>query len=303
MERDDPQVTRESGPGTWLRQAREDRGLSAEDVGRSLNLSLRRIEALESDDYEKLPGPTYVRGYLRSYAMFLGLEPQPLLDAFNRLPIAAQRHDLVAPAPEQEVTSNDAMVKVGTVLILGLVIGLAALWWGGKDRADSRRRQAPSAAITPGATNIAATPEAPAPVAATEPAKAPAELPPVAKASEPSAARATAPEQRVPAAATPVVVQNQAGNTAPIDPNAPRARLVLQASEDSWADVRDAEDRRLIYQTITAGRTMRVEGVPPLSVFLGNVDGVQLEFNGQPYDAQRHKRGPLARFTLGSDSR
>lgn len=300
MDRDSSRLAKDAGPGAWLRQAREDRGLSAEDVGRSLNLSLRRIEALEDDDYEKLPGPTYVRGYLRGYALLLGLEPQPLLDAFNRLPVAAQRNDMVAPAPVQEVTSSDAMVKVGTVLILGLVIGLAALWWGGKDGSNSRRRQAATAAVAPGSPAVTSAAET-AGAEAMTPTLSTEERPMPVKAVEP-VAPPTAPERRPPAV-TPVVATTQSPviNTAPIDPGAPRVQLVLQASEDSWADVRDAEDRRLIYQTIAGGRVMKVEGVPPLSVFLGNVDGVRVEFNGQPYDAQRHKRGPLARFTLGAN--
>jgi cytoskeleton protein RodZ len=79
----------------------------------------------------------------------------------------------------------------------------------------------------------------------------------------------------------------------------PRGRLVLRTLEDCWADVRDAAGNRLLYETIQAGRMVSVEGAAPLSVFLGNVDGVRVEFNGMPYDAARHRRGQVARFTLG----
>jgi cytoskeleton protein RodZ len=138
MDPNDTRVASESGPGAWLRQAREDRGLPIEEVGRALNLSLRHLQSLEDDAYDKLPGPTYVRGYLRGYAMLLGIAPQPLLDAFNRLPVAAQRNEMVAPAPVRQVTSSDSLVRLGTVLIVGLVIGLAALWWGGLCRCLGR---------------------------------------------------------------------------------------------------------------------------------------------------------------------
>ena len=57
-----------SAPGSQLQQARKDLQLAPEDVAQILHLSVKHINALERDDYKSLPGPTYVRGYLRSYA-------------------------------------------------------------------------------------------------------------------------------------------------------------------------------------------------------------------------------------------
>ena len=65
--------------GTLLREAREARELSREDLARTLNLHVRIIEALERDDDAQLPGPAFVRGYLRSYARLMGLDPEPML--------------------------------------------------------------------------------------------------------------------------------------------------------------------------------------------------------------------------------
>jgi len=65
--------------GTLLREAREARELSREDLARTLNLHVRIIEALERDDDSQLPGPAFVRGYLRSYARLMGLDSEPLL--------------------------------------------------------------------------------------------------------------------------------------------------------------------------------------------------------------------------------
>lgn len=84
-----------------------------------------------------------------------------------------------------------------------------------------------------------------------------------------------------------------------IPPGVPRARMILYAVQESWADIRDAGDNRLLYENVPAGRRISIEGVAPLSVFLGNADGVRVEFNGQNYDVSRHKRGQVARFTLG----
>ena len=74
---------------------------------------------------------------------------------------------------------------------------------------------------------------------------------------------------------------------------------MLHATQESWADIRDAYDNKLLYENIPAGRRVTIEGVAPFSVFLGNADGVQVEFNGKNFDVSRYKRGQVARFTLG----
>lgn len=290
-----------------LRQAREDRGLAIEEVARSLNLSLARLTALERDEYDKLPAPTYVRGYLRGYAVLLGVSPERLLDAFNRLPIAAQRNDMVAPAPVKEITSSDSLVKLGTVVVVGLVVGLAALWWSGSEESPPRGAPAPPPPPASSPSNLFADlPVEPQPQPSStdvlppetsnEPVNAPEPAAPPVLEKIPLTTTTTTTATLAPEKITPPPVA--AVPPPPANPNVALARVVLRVREDSWADVRDAEEHRLLYQTISGGRVVSVQGVPPISVFLGNVDGVQVEYNGKPYDAQRHKRGPVARFTL-----
>lgn len=78
-----------AGIGETLRSTRERRGISVEQVARDTRISLRFIEALEEEQFDELPAPVYVRGFLRSYANYLKVDPQPLLDQLvggNRLP-------------------------------------------------------------------------------------------------------------------------------------------------------------------------------------------------------------------------
>ena len=276
-------ISQATGPGQQLQQARVAAGLSIDDVARSLQLSARHISAIEHDDYEQLPAATYVRGYLRGYAQLLGIAPEQVIDSFNRLPVANRRQGLVPPAPAPQVTSNDNLIKLGTLAVAGIVLGLAVVWWQGQEPATEPAAPAvPAVALAPEAESVPApVPVEPAPERVTpQPA--------------PPAPRATAPEKPVertaPAREAPVV---------DIDPNVPRARLVLYVSEDSWADVRDARDQRLIYEIVAAGRVVTLDGVPPFHVFLGNADGVRVELNGRDYDVLRHKRGQVARFTVG----
>jgi cytoskeleton protein RodZ len=69
-----------AGIGEALRSTRERKGLSIDQVAQETRISPRFLEALEAEQFNELPAPVYVRGFLRSYANFLQLEPQPLLD-------------------------------------------------------------------------------------------------------------------------------------------------------------------------------------------------------------------------------
>jgi cytoskeleton protein RodZ len=66
--------------GDQLAEARVGRGLSIEQAAQDTRISQRFLEALEAEDFGALPAPVYVRGFLRSYANYLKLDPQPLLD-------------------------------------------------------------------------------------------------------------------------------------------------------------------------------------------------------------------------------
>ena len=70
--------------GVTLRSARIQRGLSIEQVAQDTRISARFIEALEDDAFEELPAPVYVRGFLRSYANYLKVDPNPLLEELTR---------------------------------------------------------------------------------------------------------------------------------------------------------------------------------------------------------------------------
>jgi len=69
-----------AGIGDTLRSTRERRGLSIAEVAQETRISARFLEALEAEQFEELPAPVYVRGFIRSYANYLRIEPQPLLD-------------------------------------------------------------------------------------------------------------------------------------------------------------------------------------------------------------------------------
>jgi hypothetical protein len=70
--------------GYRLIRAREARGLTLEDAERDTRISRRYLHALEDEQFEVIPAPVYARGFLRSYAQYLGMDPQEVLALFPR---------------------------------------------------------------------------------------------------------------------------------------------------------------------------------------------------------------------------
>jgi cytoskeleton protein RodZ len=72
------------GLGEFLRRERELRHISLDDVAERTKISRRYLEAIEEGQYDRLPGETFVRGFIRSYAQSVGLDPQDTLLMYNQ---------------------------------------------------------------------------------------------------------------------------------------------------------------------------------------------------------------------------
>ncbi len=97
--------------GETLRSAREQRGLSIEQVSHDTRISARFLDALESDRYDALPAPVYVRGFIRSYASYLKLDGGALIaklsaDGVPGLATAATTNTIASP-PRQDARRVD----------------------------------------------------------------------------------------------------------------------------------------------------------------------------------------------------
>lgn len=72
-----------AGIGAQLKAARERLGISAADAAKRLHMRAMFVDALEREDWKAAGEPVYVRGFVRNYARTLGLDPCPIVDAFN----------------------------------------------------------------------------------------------------------------------------------------------------------------------------------------------------------------------------
>ena len=129
-----------AGIGETLREARHDARIELDEIERTIRIRGRYLAALENEDWGVLPGEAYVRGFLRTYGDYLGLDGAALVDEYNRLrPSAEPDHvaeaSLERPLPE----SGDRFVRRAVPVMAGLVAALAILFivlavTGGSDK-------------------------------------------------------------------------------------------------------------------------------------------------------------------------
>jgi cytoskeletal protein RodZ len=176
--------------GETLRQARLDKGVSLADAARETRIRRAYLEALEGEDAAALPGPVYTRGFLRSYAEYLGLNPQSIVDLFE----PAARRESGSPAlrpavphvaPPRQIPVRPALYSLGAIFFVAL-LAFAWNWYQDVQHslnpADPLRSArvgtpTPSGARLPTAPPIVLAIASPSPTATPEPPPPPTPTP------------------------------------------------------------------------------------------------------------------------------
>ena len=120
-----------SNPGDTLRQAREAAGLRVADIARDLNLTEHVLRLVEAGEFERLPGHTFARGYVRAYAKRLGLDQNRLaleFDQYTGTDASGSAVHSITAIGEPARRSQHVMRAVTFILLLCLA-GLAFFWW------------------------------------------------------------------------------------------------------------------------------------------------------------------------------
>ena len=301
--------------GTALREARESMGLTIEAVEEKIKIAPSVIVALEEGNSSRFPHPVYARGFVRSYAMLLGLDAQELCAHFSReYPVPRDTDQPEMHTPQIRVKMHDSgsvVTAVRVVAILGIVL-LGALGWYVFDHYRSQNAPTPvpveekaAPTVESGAglsgenlpapmtqmQEVASAPEAQtltdmAPNASLETGAS------VAQDASASAEQAAAPEQTVApeqaAAPEPIVASEQ--TVAPVaQANPADAPVVAQGTRSmrivahsaSWLQARP--DDKVLDYFLRKGESTTITFSESLSIKFGNAGGVKLELDGQPY--------------------
>src|SRR5215203_5945043 len=113
--------------GEKLRQAREERGISISEVAEQTRISPMYIESIENDNYKPLPGGIFNKGFVKSYAKFIGVDEQEALSDYARQIAETEltsEQPLKVYRPEVLTDDNSSSSMLPTILFAGLILAL-----------------------------------------------------------------------------------------------------------------------------------------------------------------------------------
>ncbi|CAK0745775.1 cytoskeleton protein RodZ [Gammaproteobacteria bacterium] len=308
--------------GNQLQRAREARRWTRADIAGKLRLNISVITALEESDYARLPFPIFVRGYLRSYANLLNLPPEPLIAAYDGQSVAPPAQIMVLPRHQSR---GDRWWRYFTYIVVLGLIGLVGLWWQNRDAPEPKKIEAQQIAPAPHASGEITKRDNPRVPDISVSGPQPRELveiqalgPPPEDAPAPvvSPHEATVLPSPLSVSATPAGslpsintqpttdgAQNTAGTssaeTSTAAPKENQPMLTVQVTKDTRVKIKDGKRKVLFDALVKAGQPQSFQGNAPFKVRLGRVDGVSVNYNGQPFDFSNYIKGNTAHFTVG----
>lgn len=283
---------------------------------------------MEAGAFDKLPGHTFARGYIRAYAKLLGIDQAILVQQFDQFTGTDSQGSNVHGLGriEEPVRVSHTILRIVSLLLLVAVIGGGFVWW--QDQASQRTKDMTSNAMehvevesADGTTQIhpldepedqavvegQAAPEAPTATEQPAPETAPdatAALPtpatPAAPAHTPTApvAQAHTPAAPAQAPATPAPAATISPPTTPAL-IAGDGRVQITFVADCWTQLTDGNGKVLFSGLKRKGDTLDQGGKSPLTLRLGFARGAQVAYNGQPVDVAPFTSGETARLKLG----
>ena len=235
-----------TGIGETLVAARRQQGVALSDAAAETRVRESYLAALEAEDFAALGGDVYVKGFLRSYARFLRLDPEPLIAAYRAE--YERHHDDIAPlahqpvAPLQRERSPVMLISIGVAVVVVAVLALIG-WLGGNNEEPE--------------DSVALGPE---PVETTPPSETP---------TDDAATTAPTEDQTQPPSDGPTEV---------LAANRVRVRLALEGP--SWMRV-TVDGQVELEGEQPAGAELRFSGDETIHVRIGDAGAVRVRVNGQ----------------------
>ncbi|MDY6993354.1 MAG: DUF4115 domain-containing protein [Pseudomonadota bacterium] len=312
-------------PGARLRQAREQKNISVQQVADKLYLDAGIIDALESDDYDSLPSPIFIRGYLRSYAKFLELPAESIVEAYELIGQQQPPPLTFQLKQNNQANSSDSWVKAITFMIIIVLMVLMAMWHlsphspllpSSGETAETPNNE--TIALTENQQSMIPAPlrETPTPLTATEapvaefmpPAEEnahPQELPlsasvtPAEEATnEPPIAEETILTPALSASEMVTTETSEAETVATEPPSDDTLKLTLE--RDTWMRINDNTGKQLYNGIGKAGAHIELTGQPPFKLRLGHMMGITAEYQGKQTDLKNHPQRDGKNITIGA---
>jgi cytoskeleton protein RodZ len=313
-----------SNCGGELKLAREKLNLSIQDISNQLRLSPKQVEAIETDEFDKLPEPTIVRGFIRNYAKLLKIDAQPILVAYSELapnaepPAFTVKSNTYAPVIGESKISFSPVIFISLLLIFTIIGGLFYYYTQNTqvkipkeitqlnaqaDTDNSSESKPPVEFALPPAERQATASdtatESVMPALPNEGTVTSIELPPTTATTNSEPVLPI--EQTVPSTTKPVDTPLPTAST-PTPPTTEiktgLAKLNITSAEESWINVIDASGKEVFSQILPAGSSQNIQAKQPLNITIGNASATTLTMNGKTIDLAPFTRDKVAHIKL-----
>ncbi|WP_241574096.1 cytoskeleton protein RodZ [Vibrio parahaemolyticus] len=298
--------------GTLLKNKRESLGMTQKQVADRLRLRVSVIEDIENNRFESQQVATFTRGYLRSYAKFVGLDEKVVLVALEQtadVKPKEQEIEMQSFSRKTKHEKHNSRIMLLTWVIAIVIIGISAAWWWQNQQENSLAQVVAEANVEtsqPSADEIADID------LMTEEeliASTPAELAASNNIASESSINAAQTDEVVPAETEestteatqqPVAVIEAAEEIRDASPVVPEGMtlLTMKFKADCWIQVKDTNGKTLVSGTQKPGQDVELTGKAPFKVILGAPEGVTMTFASEPVDLSGYTSGKVARFTL-----
>ncbi|HIF6136726.1 cytoskeleton protein RodZ [Vibrio parahaemolyticus] len=298
--------------GTLLKNKRESLGMTQKQVADRLRLRVSVIEDIENNRFESQQVATFTRGYLRSYAKFVGLDEKVVLVALEQtadVKPKEQEIEMQSFSRKTKHEKHNSRIMLLTWVIAIVIIGISAAWWWQNQQENSLAQVVAEANVE---TSQPSTDEIADIDLMTEEeliASTPAELAASNNTASESSINAAQTDEVVPAETEestteatqePVAVIEAAEEVQEASPVVPEGMtlLTMKFKADCWIQVKDTNGKTLVSGTQKPGQDVELTGKAPFKVILGAPEGVTMTFASEPVDLSGYTSGKVARFTL-----
>lgn len=284
---DDPTVL---SPGTMLRQAREQRGWSIDQIAERLYLTRAKVSGLENDDVKRLSEIAFIRGYMRSYANLVGLSGDDVAKAFNQFHLAhLERANRPLIPVDQSSSTNltvdvsvkhqahwgDAKVRWFTYGVAVMLAVMVVFNWGQIEHNGFMGMGLEKVAVEGGDGSLIVedltSPESSLPplhLIESSLGDLLGESPPPSQEEAKDFPEEMPQYQRL--------VEDQG--------------IFMSFSGECWVSITDHDDQVIFASLKNAGETLDISGIGPFKVLLGNAPVVELKYNGRPVNLRPFTR-------------
>lgn len=278
--------------GTFLRQAREKRGISLQQVSATTKISARVLESLERNDPRKLPGGIFSRAFVRSYAREVGLDPEVAVERFvaafpEQATTESEPATVVPDDPESFESRRRAAATILQLVGISVVIVVIVVLYYSLRRtepppvrvvSEAAQQQPPSTPASPPGAQPGTGREASAQVAAT-----------ASGAPDGQAAGGVTPAATTTAAAGVPSVPAAAPPAAPAGPATDAPLTVgITTTDACWLSL-SVDGTRVVARTLEPGEHVSYPVRASVTIIAGNAGALSLTLNGK---AARSIGGP-----------